>query len=190
MKTFRLRKTGFTPTPERAPAALPQGAKRARLVWGFTLVEALVALFVLSIALVGATSVIVSQIGISRLIKESFIANGLAQEGIEVVRNMRDSEWFATDSFGNALPTGTWRVQWNSTSLIPESGDNPPLTKNAAGFYGYDTGSDVTATIFRRLITINQAGDEIKATVTVTWDSRGTGRSLSAEEHLFNWNKQ
>ena len=39
-------------------------------------------------------------------IKNNFIASGLVQEGMEVVRNIRDQDWFLGNSFGASLADG------------------------------------------------------------------------------------
>jgi prepilin-type N-terminal cleavage/methylation domain-containing protein len=60
---------------------------------GFTLVETIVAIYVLLIGIVGAMSLAqqnISAIGISR---DRLIATNLAQEGIELIRNKRDTNY-------------------------------------------------------------------------------------------------
>lgn len=172
---------GFTPTPEQN-----------RLVCGFTLVEALIAIFIIGVALTGALSIITSQTIVGYFIQNSFIASGLAQEGIEVVRNIRDTDIFAGNPFG-ALGSppgpavGTYRVEWNSASLMALSG-NPVLQKDADGMYGYANGG--SDTIFRRSILVSYPNaDEMRVIASVSWRERTGQKSLSAEEHLFNWNK-
>ena len=57
----------------------------------------------------------------------------------------------------------------------------------ATGIYSYDAGTD---TIFKRAIqlTTMNPGIEKRIVVTVSWTDRGNiSRSVSAEEHLFNW---
>ena len=163
---------------------------------GFTLLETLVSLFILSIAITGAFSVISFNVGNANLIKNNFIASGLAQEGAEVVRNLRDTDWFAERTFGafgnpdgTALPNGIYQVQWNSNTLIANP-SNPPLNKTTEGFYTYDDGFP---TIFQRAIEIKSVVPssgpviEIIATVRITWQERGGQKEIEAEQHLFNW---
>lgn len=172
--------------------------KKSRIA-AFTLVESLVALFILSLALTGGFVVITSNLNNANFIKHSFIASGLAQEGLEVVRNLRDTDWFGTPpksfgAFGAAdglpVPDGTYRVQWNSSELL-SLGTNPFLSQDAYGMYGYDV---VTRpSIFSRTIEIKSVRPasgpivEIIVKVTVTWQERVLQKQLVAEEHLFNW---
>ncbi len=154
---------------------------------GFTIVEALVALAVLSIALVAAVSAATSSIVIADSIRNALVAANLTQEGIEVVRALRDENWFASRSFDFGLTgcaTGC-RVEYNATSLLA-LGSNPPLKfDSGTGLYAYAAGVE---TAFRRKITIEQISSiELKVTSEVTWAERSRDRLTKAESHLFNW---
>lgn len=155
---------------------------------GFTLLETLVALFILSIAITGAFAVISYNLSSANSIKNGFIASGLAQEGMEVVRNVRDSDWFASrpfGSFGNAAPVadGTYCVQWKSVTLA--NCGNPTLLKDASGLYNYDAG---TPSLFSRTVTTTKlSAVEIKVVVDVSWNDHRITKHVYAEEHLFNW---
>ena|SRR3989344_2224187 len=151
---------------------------------GFTLIE-LVASLVVLIAILQTFLFISSSVNSSSLLRDSLIAANLAQEGIEVVRNIRDRDSLMENSFGASLPDGSWRVQWNSASLLALGGD-PPLKKDPVSkFFNYDTGTD---TIFRRTINIfTVSPNEIRVISTVEWDVKSSSKSTSAESHLFNW---
>ncbi|MCK4520858.1 prepilin-type N-terminal cleavage/methylation domain-containing protein [Candidatus Parcubacteria bacterium] len=73
---------------------------------GFSLLEVLVAITVLIVGLVGAIGLIVYNVSISRASPEKIIAVNLAQEGIEVVRNIRDSNWLAGVVWDQDIPSG------------------------------------------------------------------------------------
>jgi len=60
---------------------------------GFSLLETLVAIAVITVGLVGVIGLIAYTISISRVSPNKVIAANLAQEGIEAVRNIRDSNW-------------------------------------------------------------------------------------------------
>ena len=57
---------------------------------GFTLIEALIALVILTVAIGPAVALAGSALRISTTIRNNLIATGLAQEGVEVVRTVRD----------------------------------------------------------------------------------------------------
>ncbi len=153
---------------------------------GFTLVEVLVSVFILSTALTGIVVLISSNISDANLIAHSYIANGLVQEGTEIVRNLRDDDFLASRSFGFSLPDGVYKVQWNSNLI---SGDPTTLlNKDSHGLYTYDAG---TPTIFQRSVTIStpvgKADIEKKVVVVVSWPERNGTRRVMTEDHLFNW---
>jgi type II secretory pathway pseudopilin PulG len=60
---------------------------------GQTLIETLVALFILVMGVSAATGLAVYAFGTSTNINKQIIAAGLAREGLEAVRNMRDANW-------------------------------------------------------------------------------------------------
>jgi type II secretory pathway pseudopilin PulG len=60
---------------------------------GQTLLELLVALFILVLVLTATVALIVSSINAGRESRNRLIAANLAREGIEIVRNIRDSNW-------------------------------------------------------------------------------------------------
>lgn len=151
---------------------------------GFTLVEALVTLVVLTIAL-GPSLILTTNISsTASVVRNNLVAANLAQEGVEVVRGMRDTNWFLGNPFDQGLANGTYRIQWDSTALIA-LGANPPV-KEDTGLYNYSTGND---TIFRRTISVLKVNaGELRIISEVTWQERGgNDKSFQAESHLFNW---
>lgn len=151
---------------------------------GFTLIEALVALVILTLALVPALIFASSLSATTSVAKNNLVAINLAQEGVEVVRALRDINWFNNSAFNNGLDDGIYRVEWNSNFLIALE-TNPPLKVNN-GLYNYSAGTD---TIFQRTITLtNVNSGEIRVVSNVIWTERGNrARDVMVESHLFNW---
>jgi prepilin-type N-terminal cleavage/methylation domain-containing protein len=84
--------------------ACPQCLKHSFCRRGFTLVETLVAISIFSISILGLLSVLASGITSTTYAKNKIIAGYLAQEGIEYVRNMRDTfVLYDYDSNGNPI---------------------------------------------------------------------------------------
>lgn len=151
---------------------------------GFTLVEALVALVILTIAL-GPALVISSNISsTASVVRNNLIAANLSQEGVEVIRALRDANWYNGLSFDNGITDGVYRIEWNSNALIA-LGTNPPLKINA-GLYNYSSGTD---TIFQRTVTITKINsEELRIISNITWTEKGNRiRNVKAESHLFDW---
>src|SRR3990167_3334864 len=85
---------------------------------GFTLIEALVSLVVLTVAL-GPALVLSSNISsTASIIQNNLVAANLSQEGLEVIRALRDANWYNGLSFDSGLPDGIYRIDWNSIDLI------------------------------------------------------------------------
>ncbi len=151
---------------------------------GFTLIELIVSLLML-IGILQIFLLISASVNSSSTLRDGLVAANLAQEGIEVVRNIRDRDFFLGNAFGASLPNGSWRVQWNSNALLALSGNLPLKKDSTTKFFSYDFGPD---TIFRRKIDIfNVSANEIRIISTVDWDVRSISKTISAEAHLFNW---
>ena len=85
---------------------------------GFTILETLFAIVVITVGLVGVIGLIVYTISISRVSPDKVIAANLAQEGIEIVRNIRDSNWIEDVSWDKDIPLG------NSVPIFTDSNRN------------------------------------------------------------------
>jgi len=157
---------------------------------GFTLLEVMITLVVISLGLTGAFMIIKDNFAVASRVKNNMIAAHLAQEGVEVVRNIRDGEWHSSLlNFGDLVQDGdNWAVQWNSNELDSDNSDNFLKIDNTTAIYSYDSGNP---TIFKRKIEISSAVDEESfhkiVTVYVNWSERGTPKSVRVEEHLYDW---
>lgn len=179
----------------------------------FSLVEVLVAISILLIGTVGATSILSSAIRSAQSARLNLIAAQLAQEGVELVRRVRDESFIATQDIGsgiaggppgpNACPDqviGSWPkgIDWISVTQgnpfinigNPPSGDIPLYFDST---YGYNHQGIGSASPFRRRIYIRttQASDgstlALKVNVEMKWSDRGTNKTFCVEDHLYNW---
>ena len=155
---------------------------------GFTLIETLVAIAILLIAVVGPISLIGDALHKLYYAKDQMIAINLAQEGIEVVRQRRDSDMLGTvgaDIFSLPNPI-YYTVDASSASLNISTAGQKPVYING-DFYAQSGG---TATQFTRLITITSVGSgttERKVTSTVEWKTGGQTGTITVSEYLFKW---
>lgn len=149
----------------------------------FTLVEGLIAVFILIVGAGAAFFLITQTLSTASLIRDRFIAAYLAQEGIEIVKNIRDSNWLAYQNWNSGLSPANWQADYNDLNLSPFSGT--PLNIENSGFYGYGGGS---STKFIRQINITSAGaNRIKVIVTVSWQERGRTYEFKVTNIITNW---
>jgi prepilin-type N-terminal cleavage/methylation domain-containing protein len=162
---------------------------------GFTLMEVIISIAVVLTALVSALALITFSTAGIRLNKSKIIASGLAQEGLELVKNIRDNNWLhncpacdrrTVGTWRTGLGVGDWRVQYNSGVLLSFS--STPLRIDSSGFYQYDSGSN---TSFYRKINIQYiSDDQIKVVSEITWSENGRNQIVSAETRYYNWLKE
>lgn len=66
---------------------------------GFSLTEVMIGMMILTVAIVAATNLLVGLIGSNQTNLKTMQAYYLAQEGIEAVRNVRDSNWLHNNNW-------------------------------------------------------------------------------------------
>jgi len=155
---------------------------------GQLLVEAIISISILIVGLLGIFVVISQSLGLYRIAYEQYIASNLAAEGIEVVKNMIDSNSIdGTVPWNQGLATdGDYGVQYDSRALDGTITNKNILYNENTGLYNYDTG---TPTNFKRVITTkNISVDEIQVNSVVSWKSRGGfDYVVNLEDRFFNW---
>ena len=169
-----------------------------KLNTGFTLVETLVAVSIFSISILGMMSVLGSSIANTNYAKRKIIATYLAQEGIEYIRNMRDTYvlytipggWtaFKADIAPCGLPD---KCGFDNSALSPDvficttqDGQCKLFEDNG----NYNTNSLGADSGFVRTVYIDTISqDEMKIFSTVSWTQGSGERSITFSENLFNW---
>lgn len=176
---------------------------------GFTIIEALVAIFILTISVTALLGVVSQSVFNSNYAKNKAIAVGLAQEGIELVKNIQDTTLLNGDYsnsqfeivFGDInnplylcmFQTGFCTI--DPISLAISSCPNqdpdqpcPPLNISNTGRYDYSQGGSVSP--FTRIIEVDKTGvggKSGKVTVTVSWKQGSVTKSVVYETELFMW---
>ena len=151
---------------------------------GFTLIECIISIFILSIGIIGAFSVIVYVLSLTSSESSKLTALYLSQEGIEIVRNIRDTNYLNGDSWNNGIGIGDKQADYNSTDLWGYS-DTFLNIETATGLYGYDSG---TPTKFKRKIIITPIDTDIMSVVSeVSWSEKEQTKKVESEEYLYNW---
>lgn len=149
----------------------------------FTLLEMIFAIFFLTVVFLSVFSLITQLIIGSSISSQNLIAAYLAQEGMELVRNIRDTNLLEGKDWREGLGEGEWQIDFNDSNLLPYNGDF--LKINDEGFYHYGGGRESP---YKRKITISQSEpDVLKVEVQVFWQERGREHQLKAEGRLYNW---
>ena len=168
---------------------------------GITLLELIVVIGLISIGLLSTTALLTQTLKTGGYNKEKIIATYLAQEGVELVRNIRDYNWLDPNSEGLTWDDGLENctncavvynndANGNKSVLLDNVGDELFSIDND-GFYNYSPGNRVQ---FKRYIDIdnNTSASEcmgqtecIQVTSRVTWDNDSSNIEITS--FLFNW---
>lgn len=160
---------------------------------GFTLVETLVAIVVLTLSITGPLFIAQQSFNSAITARDRTVAAFLAQEAVEYVRSVRDHNYLSPGDVEwlqglSACLGSNCRID-ASVGTYPSvascNGNCPVLQQNTNGFYGYQGGE---ATRFTRTISMIQGpSHEVLVTVEVAWTTKGVTRSVIIRERLFNW---
>ncbi|HOI59980.1 MAG TPA: prepilin-type N-terminal cleavage/methylation domain-containing protein [Candidatus Pacearchaeota archaeon] len=157
---------------------------------GFTLIEVLLSVFIITVAVLGLYNGINYSYNSIEKAKEKFTAAYLAEEGIELVKNLRDSNFVSNKADWLSGLTGCassygCRMDHDDSSLtanIDSTQEKTLLWIDANGFYNYTATG--TQTIFSRKILITTiSADKIKVSVTVYYGDQ----YFLLEQYLYNW---
>jgi hypothetical protein len=160
---------------------------------GFTIGEIVIGIALLSFGVVltygSFTAISTSTYNLSPKITATY----LAQEGMEIIRNLRDNNFLNGVTWNTGLlnsPCNTGcQLDYKTSATAQLAAYNDTfLGLNSDGFYSYDIGA--TQTIFKRKITITQVqsgANTIDVQSQVTWTYKGQVLSYTTEEHLYNW---
>lgn len=150
----------------------------------FTLIETIIAIFLLIVGTVGAFSLIQKSIIFTSISSSRLVAFYLAQEGIEVIRNIRDTNYLEKTVWDDGISLDSdYRLDYRSLNF-------PDITcgdylKYDGNFYSCSLDSSAK---FQRKISISkpEAG-KMTVSVEVTWQERGVSYQVLAQTELYNW---
>jgi len=156
---------------------------------GQVLVETMVALSIVVIALLGMLSLLSNSLGINRVVADQYIGSYLAAEGVEVVKNILDTNVASgkAPNEGIANCANGCTFQYDSTEAEPYSVDEQLQFNKKTGLYLYEDGSNSG---FHRSVKVSQdaAGDYIRVSSRVTWNSRGgISQEVELEDVFYYW---
>lgn len=168
---------------------------------GFSIMEVIISVGIVSFAFVGIMSVFASNVRVEIANRDKITAAYLVQEGMEVIKQTRDNNWFAGDAWDTDLSNNVNQTivlnnpynisqGWN---VVQASASTEVCRRN---IYLSDNGTYVQSdscssipvawklTKFTRIISIEKlVADQIKVTVVVTY---GTNNSVRAISYLYD----
>ncbi|MBA3047479.1 prepilin-type N-terminal cleavage/methylation domain-containing protein [Patescibacteria group bacterium] len=156
---------------------------------GFSLLEVMIAVLIITMGMIGVLSLVLQNIQVQYINKNDLIASQLAQEGLELVRNIRDENWLDGNAYDSGIVgDGTYTIDYTFAinDLINSIDDvGAKLNINGAGFYIHGAGS---ATPFYRLITVDDSSAEhLKVECKVRWSERSRTHDYTAATLLYDW---
>lgn len=165
---------------------------------GFTLIETLVAITILSAAVAGPMVLSIRNIGTAAVSQDQLVAFYLGQEVIEYIRNVRDTN-LISESAGWLEGLDNCKVSGSAGCYIDVIKKPVAVTdcgavacSNKLKFdgtnYGYASGQE---TVFARSVKIENPvggnGDEAKVIVSVKWTGKYGEKTMNLQDNIFNW---
>ena len=183
---------------------------------GFTLVETMVAVLILTITIVSLMTVVANSLFAARYARDEITASYLLQEAIDYIRNDRDSSVFlqtgvdvvgpwntfvakyalcnaqANEYYGCYIDVSSGIGQAVGATLGACSTTECALYYHADStggvFYNYNATGGVKTSFKRQILVVpNVANDGIDVTVTVSWKNGGLTKTRSLDTTLMNW---
>jgi prepilin-type N-terminal cleavage/methylation domain-containing protein len=173
---------------------------------GFTLIETMVAISILTIAIIGPMFALQQGVVSSYTARDRLVASNLAQDGVEYVHAIRDNNylyniafpgsprsWFygldGTDGSINCTGGSQCVVDGFNNTVLLCSSTCPKLKLLSTGIYNQGvTSTSNPETGFTRTVKLSQVSPtEMKVSVTVSWTTGGIPYSIEIVEHLQDW---
>lgn len=146
--------------------------------------EIIAVISILLVGLLGMMSLLVQNIQVQSVNSKRLIAQQLAQEGIEIVRQIRDNNFIKDRVYDESLGDGTYFVDYKEAVLRRVDGDEQKIVRiNSDGFYGSE-GED---TPFSRWVMIRTREHYLEVYSTVDWADRGKNYEYQLETRLYEW---
>ena len=163
---------------------------------GFTLLEVIIAISILSMGIAGSVALINRTISLGFAVNKQLIAAYLAQEGMEIIHNIRNTNWIEDGvpalspvAWDDGITDGDSCVNYNSASLIT------PCIGAARNLYIFNDGIKLNyvhtitpiITVFSRYINITHLLDGAEPYILVKSIVEWNTGSIQAEERLYDW---
>jgi Tfp pilus assembly protein PilV len=161
---------------------------------GFSLIEALIAIAILIVGILSAFLLLIRTTATIPSMQARLTAVNLAQEGIEEVRALRDTDFlddtkgFKSFLNGHSCGTGCHIAANNENGSIELFDGQGELLKLNDSTHLYTYNSNDPDSIFSRSIKIDSTQTNwIDITVDVTYAIKGKTQTVEATDRLYNW---
>ncbi len=168
---------------------------------GQAIVEALVAISIAVVGLLGIFELLSRSLSLNKLVGDRYVASNLATEGVEVVKNLIDNNTLQNLPWNSGINDGIYEIAYNDSRLNRQISADPSncnssyIRQNSSaitfertsGLYGY--GFPET-TNYKRAVCIEtlSSSNEIKVISLTAWTTRGGATfDINLEDHFFNW---
>lgn len=173
---------------------------------GFTLIETMVAVFILAISIVSLMNVVASSLFAAKYARDEITANYLLQEVIDYIRNDRDTVFLKSDN-----PEQGWADFVEKYKLCSEdqecyievsmlNGPQPCAEDNCPLYYNNNSGANkpiytndsgatgvVKSKFSRQIIIEDIGGEEMRVRVKVKWKNGSLDKYRTLETSLLKW---
>ncbi|MEK9180553.1 MAG: GxxExxY protein [Patescibacteria group bacterium] len=171
-------------------------------VHGQALIEALVAASVLVVGFLGMFALLTRSLFLNRIVSDSYIGNYLAAEGIEVIKNIIDTNALNNRSFdagiNNCFSSAcSYEVQYFTCASAAQCSPSSFVPGHqlsfdpSTGYYSY-SGTVQTGFVREvRLQLINLSGDPsfeaVRVNSIVTWTTGAAQQQANLEDIFYDW---
>ncbi len=170
---------------------------------GFTLIETMVAITLLAVALIGPFVAVQNAVQSSYVARDQLIASQLAQEGMEYVRSVRDTNYLSGNTWMHYLssyscygatpgnyctvdPTRGHITQSGAMAAHNATSAAPFLYLSSTNLYNQQSSGNQTR--FKRLLRIYVvSATEVRVWVNVQWRTSGKTYSIDVFDNMHNW---
>jgi len=183
---------------------------------GYTILEVLISISVIVIGISAVMTLVVSNIAVNAKSLDYLVATNLAREGIEMVRNQRDANWYVGAPFDTGIKDPALYaavIDYNNPNFtfLPDDIDTPACRLlRFNGIYNHDVGDP---TDYYRIIRLNDicsdtsavpvsSGEVVKTNGAdcgglekigidiishIRWTEKGDEKNLELRGRVYNW---
>lgn len=146
----------------------------------FTLIEVVLSVTLVSLVMTAVAGLVILTLNASQRNVQTAQALAFAQEGLEVVRYMRDSNWLQNYTWDE----GEWGADLDGTLYLKEDESCPPCWALSSEVEELETEN---GTVFERELEISEEEEGLEVLCRVSWNFRGVPRSVELSTFLTNW---